>query len=113
MDILTFVVTRAALRTSEACAPPPLTYEKPSSIAATSRASASATPRESIAKRYEVNGYVRNLPDGQVELVAEGEKHELAAFLDDVRERLVRYIRDERVDTQPATGEFAGFEIRH
>ena len=67
----------------------------------------------SIARRYEVNGFVRNLPDGQVELVAEGEKHELIAFLDDIRERMVRYIRDERVDTQPATGEFAGFEIWH
>ena len=68
---------------------------------------------QAIAQRYEVNGFVRNLPDGQVELVAEGEKHELAAFLDDVRERMVRYIRDERVDTQSASGEFAGFEIRH
>jgi acylphosphatase len=68
---------------------------------------------QSIAKRYEVNGFVRNLPDGRVELVAEGEKHELVAFLDDVRERLLRFIRDERVDTQPATGEFAGFEICH
>jgi acylphosphatase len=68
---------------------------------------------QSIAKRYEVNGFVRNLPDGQVELVVEGEKHELAAFLDDVRERMVRYIRDERVDTQSASREFAGFEIRH
>lgn len=67
---------------------------------------------QSIARRYEVSGFVRNLPDGQVELVAEGEKHELAAFLDDVRERMVRHIRDERVDTQPASGEFAGFEIR-
>ncbi len=68
---------------------------------------------QAIAKRYEVNGFVRNLPDGQVELVAEGEKHELAAFLDDVRERMIRHIRDERVDTQSASGEFAGFEIRH
>jgi acylphosphatase len=68
---------------------------------------------QAIARRYEVNGFVRNLPDGRVELVAEGEKHELAAFLDDVRERMARYIRDERIDTQPATGEFAGFDIRH
>lgn len=67
---------------------------------------------QSIAKRYEVNGYVRNLADGQVELVVEGEKHELAAFLDDVRERMMRFIRDERVDTHSASGEFAGFEIR-
>ncbi|MGD9635230.1 MAG: acylphosphatase [Pirellulales bacterium] len=68
---------------------------------------------QAIAKRYEVHGFVRNLPDGRVELVAEGEKHELVAFLDDVRERLMRHIRDERVDTQAASGEFVGFEIRH
>lgn len=67
---------------------------------------------QSIAKRYDVSGFVMNLPDGRVELVAEGEKHELNAFLDDVRERMVRYIRDERVDTQTASGEFADFEIR-
>jgi acylphosphatase len=68
---------------------------------------------QSIAKRYDVTGFVKNLPDGRVELVAEGEKHELAAFLDDVRERMIRHIRDDRVDTQPATGEFTSFEIRH
>jgi acylphosphatase len=68
---------------------------------------------QSIAKRYDVTGFVRNLPDGRVELVAEGEKHELVAFLDDIRERMVRYIRDERVDTLAASGEFTSFEIRH
>lgn len=67
---------------------------------------------QGIAKRYDVAGYVMNLPDGRVELVVEGEKHELVAFLDDVRERMNRYIRDERVDTQAASGEFASFEIR-
>jgi len=68
---------------------------------------------QAIAGRYDVSGFARNLPDGRVELVAEGEKHELVAFLDDVRERMIRHIRDERVDTQPATGEFTGFEIRY
>lgn len=67
----------------------------------------------SIAGRFDVGGFVRNLPDGRVELVAEGEPHELAVFLDEVRERMGVQIRDEKVDTQPATGEFAGFDIRH
>ena len=66
-----------------------------------------------IAGRFDVAGFVRNLPDGRVELVAEGEPHELAVFLDEVRERIGVQIRDEKVDTQPATGEFTGFEIRH
>ena len=66
-----------------------------------------------IAHRYAVSGYVRNQPDGRVELVAEGEPHELDAFLGEVRERFFGNIRDERADVQPATGEFTGFDIRH
>lgn len=67
----------------------------------------------SIARRYQVAGYVRNLPGGCVELVAEGEPQELDGFLREVRERFFGNIRQERADRQPATNEFAGFEIRH
>lgn len=66
----------------------------------------------SIARGHEVSGFVRNLPDGRVELVAEGERRELDAFLREVRDCFFGYIRDERCDVQPATGEFAGFGIR-
>jgi acylphosphatase len=67
----------------------------------------------SIARRYQVTGYVRNMPDGRVELVAEGEPQEIDAFIGEVRERFFNHIRDERCDDGPATGEFDGFEIRH
>ncbi len=67
----------------------------------------------SIARGYDVAGFVRNLPDGRVELVAEGKPHEVDAFLREVRDRFFNQVRDERGDVQPATGEFAAFEIRH
>jgi acylphosphatase len=66
-----------------------------------------------IARKFDVSGFVRNCPDGRVELVAEGPPQELDAFLREVRERLFNHIRKECCDTQPATGEFTGFDIRH
>jgi acylphosphatase len=66
----------------------------------------------SIARHYRVTGYVRNLPDRRVELVAEGEPREIEAFLKEVRERFFHQIRDERADTTPATGEYAEFAIQ-
>ena len=67
----------------------------------------------SIARGHEVTGYVRNLPDGRVELVAEGNRQEIDVFLEAIRDRLANHIRDERQDVGPATGEFSAFEIRH
>ncbi len=66
----------------------------------------------SIATNYAVYGYVRNLPNGNVELVAEGDRWQIEPFLAEVRDRFKGHIRDEKRDTQSATGEFAGFDIR-
>jgi acylphosphatase len=67
----------------------------------------------SLARGHDVTGYVRNLPDGRVELVVEGDRHETDQFLEAIRDRLGNHIRDERRDIGPATGEFTTFEIRH
>jgi len=66
----------------------------------------------SVARHYKVSGYVRNMPDGSVELVAEGAPAELDAFLQEIRDQFSGYIRHEQQDTGKATGEFPGFEIR-
>jgi acylphosphatase len=66
-----------------------------------------------LATRYAVTGYVRNLPNGTVELVAEGQPNELDKFLAAVSERMRDYIRKVNVVKQPATGEFDDFRIRH
>jgi acylphosphatase len=39
-----------------------------------------------LAPGFEVTGTVRNLPDGRVELVAEGDRAELEAFQEAIRE---------------------------
>jgi acylphosphatase len=65
-----------------------------------------------IAQNHAVQGFVQNLPDGRVLLVAEGTTPELNAFLDEVRQRLGRYVRQELTDKSAPTGEFTQFETR-
>jgi acylphosphatase len=65
-----------------------------------------------IAARFRVTGYVRNLPDGNVLLVAEGHPEELDRFLAEVRGQMGRYIDQARQTVGAATGQFSHFEIR-
>lgn len=62
---------------------------------------------------FDVTGYVKNLPDGRVEVLAEGEKGEIDAFVEEVRSRMSHYIRDVKQQTAPANGNFSGFGVRH
>ena len=69
------------------------------------------TVRE-VALGYEVTGWVRNLEDGRVELVAEGERAEIEAFQKAIPNAgLRRFIRETQSHWSDSTGEFRGFEI--
>lgn len=72
-----------------------------------------ATTREK-AKGLEIRGWVRNLPTGEVEVVAEGVEKNLKNFIQWCRKgppgAIVRDIKEEWED---ATGEFNSFEIRY
>ncbi len=64
-----------------------------------------------LACGYEVTGWVRNLPDGRVEMQACGEKAELDQFLEAIRDsELKGHIRKEEVfPVNPFPAQ--GFEI--
>ena len=67
---------------------------------------------KTTAMGFDVTGTVRNLPDGRVELMAEGARDELEAFQHAIRDSgLGGFIRDEAVGWHPAVGGFRGFEI--
>jgi acylphosphatase len=69
---------------------------------------------KTAAAGFEITGVVRNLPDGRVELTAEGAREELEAFRQAVRGAgLAGFIRDENVTWGEAQNEFHGFEIVH
>ena len=65
-----------------------------------------------VANGFEVTGTVRNLADGSVELVAEGQKDELDAFRQGIKDSgLEHFIEKEAVSWDDASNGFRGFEI--
>lgn len=67
---------------------------------------------ERIARRFPLTGFVRNLPEGQVELVAEGEETVLQNFLMEIRKSFEDSVRDTDAKWGKASGEFKSFGIK-
>ena len=67
-----------------------------------------------IAKGFDLTGWVRNLPDGRVELQVTAEEVEVRAFLDQVAQSelhsLIRKQTENKLNEPVAA---RGFEIRH
>jgi acylphosphatase len=66
----------------------------------------------SIARSQPITGWVRNLPDGRVQLLAEGEEADVQAFLDALRAYWRDYIADVQVEPQEPSGRYARFQIK-
>ena len=67
-----------------------------------------------VAKGFDVVGWVRNLPDGRVELQVSGEEPEVRAFIEAIGQSELRaHIRKQTELVLPEPAAARGFEIRH
>jgi acylphosphatase len=65
-----------------------------------------------IAKGFNITGWVRNLPDGRVELQASGEPEEVDAFLEGIRQSELGSLIRKESNALTAPPDSRGFEIR-
>lgn len=66
-----------------------------------------------IAGRYDVTGFVRNLPDGTVEMLAQGLADEVDRCIEDVQDSFSGYIRDARIELTAYHPQYSDFEITY
>lgn len=71
-----------------------------------------ATARE-VAQRFAVTGFIRNLPDGRVEIVAEGNSAEIDAFVTAVQKAKSQNIRETQTEEIEPSGAYKDFAITH
>jgi acylphosphatase len=64
-----------------------------------------------IAGRYQLAGFVRNLPDGTVEMLAQGSPEDIDNCMRDIEEYFSGYIRDTKVNEIPPDPKYTDFQI--
>jgi len=64
-----------------------------------------------FANRYRITGWVRNLSDGRVELLAEGKKEDVNDFLSDIKREFRTNITDCQMEEREPEG-YEDFQIR-
>jgi len=64
-----------------------------------------------IAGRYDVTGFVRNLPDGTVEMLVQGPPQAVDNCLKEIEESFAGYIRDSRMEQTPYSSAYSDFGI--
>ena len=66
----------------------------------------------SIAKRFPVTGYVKNLRNGDVEVVVDGPETEMTQFLDEIAASFEGNIEDCLSEEYESAEQFESFRIR-
>ena len=65
----------------------------------------------SIARQYAVAGFVRNQPDGSVEMLVQGDATQIDDFIADVQAEFAGHIRDTQIEPAVFSPRYTDFRI--
>ena len=64
-----------------------------------------------MAQRHQLTGFVRNLPDGTVEMLAQGPAQYIDDCINDIQEYFGDYVRETRIQEIPTDPKYKDFRI--
>ena len=64
-----------------------------------------------VATRYQLTGLVRNLPEGTVEMVAQGSADDIDDCVRDIKESFGGYIRETKIEEVAFNPQYTNFRI--
>lgn len=66
-----------------------------------------------VAEQNDISGWVKNLPGGDVEVAAEGEREDLGNFISSLESRMSAYIKNKQTDWQDFKNQYSGFDVKY
>ncbi len=64
-----------------------------------------------MANRHQLTGFVRNLPNGTVEMLAQGSPEDIDDCIGDIEEALAGYMREAKIEEIPPDPRYTDFKI--
>ena len=68
---------------------------------------------QSFARKFNLGGWVKNLPDGSLEIVAQGEKNDVDELCEALKGHFGSYIRAMDLAWEETSETFQGFHVRY
>jgi len=64
-----------------------------------------------MAQRHQLSGFVRNLPDGTVEMLAQGPARDIDDCIEDINDYFGDYVRETKIQEIPTDPKYRDFRI--